>query len=199
MKNHFKEIHHSALFSLHSRGFTLIELLVVIAIMATLVVVLLPQLNKFNRSQTLQTAAAKLQSDFRAAQNNASSGVECRPSVKASDWHLLVVNSSGYKVEPTCTGATPITHALPTGVKIYSVKLNTCSEITATGNGSNLANFGVIYKNISAGVTFQSADLGCPISSATNQLILKLILDDDVSKYMKVIVEKGGSVYLSSN
>lgn len=181
------------------KGFTLIELLIVVTIMAVLVVVLLPQLNSFNRSQALGAAAAAMQTHFRVSQSNALNGVECKPGVPAVDWRLLLTNSSSYRIEPSCTGPTPTSYFIPEGIKIYSVQLDTCSEILATGDGSNLKDFGIIYNNISGGATFKSSDVGCPVSSTTSQLTIKLILENDASKFLKVVAGKGGSIYLNSN
>lgn len=178
-------------------GFTLVELIVVIGIIAVLTVFIIPEFNTFNRNRSLQDSASELQSNIRVTQNNASSGVTCSGGVKASDWRLLVVNSLSYQIIPTCGGATAKVYTLPWGVTIYSVQFNTGAELVASGNGANLGNFGVAFANVSAVAKFLSGNVGYPVTSSTEQLIIKLIRDGDSSKYQRVIIEKGGSIYLN--
>lgn len=190
------------------KGFTLIELLVVIAIIAVLVGILLPQFSNYNRYQALQSSASQLQSNLRLAQNNALSGVECLPGTKAADWHLKFTDDSHYKVEadctllPTPTPGSQINSTLPSAVKLDRIILSGSgqSDCPTDANTDVIKDFAVLFSNVNGLVNFQSSSSsGCPISGTTEKMEFVLRLTDDTSKILKVIVERGGSIYLNSN
>lgn len=171
------------------KGFTLLEILAVVAIMATLVVVIVPQLTSFNKSQALDQGANQLQTALRTVQNNAQTGVVCTNNTdRASGWHLQFVDNSSYIIEPSCPAPTPVptTVSLPANVVIQSIMVDTC---TANTNSS------IQFSNVVGIVDF--VNTGCNIV-ANSKMIISLQLGTDTSRSVKVIMDKGGSVYVSS-
>lgn len=172
------------------RGFTLIELLVVIAIIGTLVTILLPQLNNFNRDQVLKNATADLRSNIKKTQNNASSGLNCNDAgVAATKWTIDFTNgASGYTITPTCSSGSSPPHSeqFPSGIKIRGINLGDCS----LGNSQQVS---VIFNNISSAIDFTTTDLGCPILG-TNKISIFLDNTNAVGG-TTVVIEKGGTVY----
>ncbi|MBI4037374.1 type II secretion system protein [Candidatus Daviesbacteria bacterium] len=186
-------------------GFTLIELLIVIAIMATLAVAILPQLNRYNQNQALQIEALRLQTALRAAQNNAGSGLKCNSGAKNTNWYLSFVSLSNntYTLRATCADnsmTTYVSYTIPPGVKLSTISAGGCS-IPINGLASGfLAAISIMFNNISADVTFNVAYYsGCPSFTNADKLVITLTQADNAENLKKVVVKKGGSIYLSSD
>lgn len=182
------------------RGFTLVELLVTIAIIGGLIIVLLPQINTFQRRQILGDSVAGLQSTLRSAQNNASSGVKCDSSGKVVKFWKVGFGTSSYTVESKCedgsTGTTK-TYRLPEGISVEGATLFTNSSTC----GISPSEAQVIFDNISANVGLISQDSGCPVSSNTAKMAVRLkevnscVTEVNSCVTMEVIIEKGGNIY----
>lgn len=180
-------------------GFTLIELLVVITIIASLAVLVFPQFGTFNKSSDLQNAAATLQTALRNAQNNATSGIVCWISTSAASSWNIKFDVSSYSLEATCVGSigagTPTPPAmakynLPKGVSISGIQFNGCSfPVLATDQPK------VIFANISGAISFESGSSDCPVGFSTTKMTVIL---SSSSGQKSVIIEKGGSIYVSS-
>lgn len=180
-------------------GFTLIELLVVIAIIGTLVAVLLPQLNNFNREQALKNAAADLKSNIRKTQNNAASGLNCNSNgLAATKWTLTFIQgASTYSIIATCSdlgnSLVSTSYSFPAGITIGGIKLGTC-QIIDPDPPVPPSKTSLIFNNISSAINFTTTNIDCPISPSTNSMTL--ILQDINSNTTKnVVIEKGGNVY----
>lgn len=174
------------------RGFTLIELLVVITIMAILVVVIVPNYGSYNNNQKLGDAARQLQTILRQAQNNAQTGTVCGNTARAIYWdvNLQTVhpNNGSYTIycdigDGTIPKGQSITLTLPTNITISNISIDTCSS----------ANISVQFKNVSSEITFIDNTGGCPDTTNTK---LKITLSLPGSTDKKVVVEKGGGIYV---
>lgn len=186
------------------RGFTLIELLVVVMMIAGVTALVLPQFSSFNRSQSVQNAAEELQSALRFAQSSASSGVQCDlTSTQASYWYLKFFDSSGYKIETTCSGSEvgPLTptptpsfikvYPFPSGVTVDKILIQTpllddCPQSPPQR---------ITFSNIAGAVRFPDTETDCSTQGVSSKLKITLKSGSDS---MSVIVEKGGSIYISS-
>lgn len=186
------------------KGFTLLELLVVIGIIASLMVILLPGFNAFNRSQTLKNTALELQTVLRKTQNHALSGVKCNSTTSAASWSIKFFNNTSYELETVCSSPavspTPAPslvarYSLPGGVSINGfVKDDGTSPCTLTLTSNPVR---IIFSNISAEVNFDDSNSGCLLKDAKKLTIL-LQLDSDTENSINVIVEKGGAIYVKS-
>jgi prepilin-type N-terminal cleavage/methylation domain-containing protein len=179
-------------FSLDKGGFTLIELLVVISIIVVFSAVLFPNLAQFRNLQKLQDATTQLQSDLRKAQNNAISGTVCTPSnALAFSWQLTLQDNKSYQILANCSaGATSSTSSLNADVSVEKVDFTGCSSIT-----SGFAGLGVSFANISGDRTFLGGT-SCTTTESTTSMTITLHLDTDTSKKSKVVVERGGAIYI---
>lgn len=172
------------------KAFTLIELLVVIAIIGTLIAVVLPQLNLFNRDQVLKNAAANLQSSIRKTQNNASSGLNCNGAgLAAKEWTInFAKDANSYTIAATCSDdnvGIGTTQQFPAGITISDIQFGTST--TSCNQAS------VMFKNISSAISFATTDVGC--SSLVGGSKTSIYLSNTVGTGTTVVVEKGGSVY----
>ncbi|MCL5783890.1 MAG: prepilin-type N-terminal cleavage/methylation domain-containing protein [Patescibacteria group bacterium] len=172
------------------RGFTLLEILAVVALMASLLVFVLPQLTQFNKIQGLQQGASQLQSDLREVQNNAISGVLCPDSTKASDWYLEFKNNNYYYLKPTCSPlVTTPQIGFPANVTIGTIYIDSCPV-------SPVNNLQIHFSNISGMVNF--GNIGSCIVSPNSIMTITLKITG-ISNTIKLIVEKGGAIYVSSS
>lgn len=169
-------------------GFTLVELLVVIAIIGTLLVVLLPQLNRFNNEQVLKNTAAELRSNIKKTQNNASSGLNCNNTgAAASQWKINFTKNAGiYAISATCAKGEPSTsrsELFPSGIKINDIQIDDVSYTSAS----------IIFDNISSAINF-TKESGSLLPNADT---IKIFLKDSnvVGIGSTVVLEKGGTVY----
>lgn len=183
------------------RGYTLLEVLVVVMMMAVFMVLAIPQFGKFNSSQVLQNTALEFQTALRAAQTNAGNGVKCNypAAAPSSQWHLSFLDQKRYKVEASCIGAgsgASTVYSLPSGVSFSGVAIEGCTE-----EKSSFSGYGVTFNNITAAVTYNVPNLSvCTSLALTNakRTVITLWLDDNHSLIKRIIVEKSGSIYLSS-
>lgn len=183
-------------------GFTLIELAVVVVIISTLMVLILPKLSLFSKSQALEDEASRLQTALRVAQNNAASGIKCNSTVPASNWYLKFADTTTYYLETVCSGSEvgaltptptpPVStrYAIASGISVKEIKLDSCT-ITAGSVGGVRASF----TNIASLVNLANA--GCPGDPA--KMTITLQINSDPGKTANVVVEKGGPIYVSSN
>lgn len=182
-----------------NKGFTLLELILVMALTATITAAMVPNLRNFNASQSLSDAASQMQSDLRQIQNSASSGLKCQINTATSWYFELAKDSSGvvktYNLGAICLNNevySPIAHALPSGIKINQIDLDTC-EVTLPGE---IDQFRVYYSNIFGRVSFASNALSCGLNFNPQQAILYLKSDADPSLVNKVILNNGGAIYV---
>lgn len=84
-----------------SRGFTLVEILVAISILALIGAISIPNLRRFNDTQTLQNATNDLARVLREAQSSANSRVSCSQTLVARNWAVRISGNS-YQLEASC-------------------------------------------------------------------------------------------------
>lgn len=179
-------------------GFTLIELLIVITIIAVLLVVFVPQFNKYSKSKVLKTTALELQTALRTAQNNAASGIKCGSSPPAS-WGLQFTNdpdSTSYKVlalnsdGTVNNGCIAKTYLLPADVSIISTNLpdtlGDCFPMRGTVINAS-------FSNVTSDVNISKCEI-----SETVKMVLTLQLKSDTDQTEDVVLEKGGAIYIGS-
>lgn len=190
----------------NSSGFTLIEMIIVIALMAGFIAVALPKMNSFNKEQFLPQAADALQEAIRVAQSNATSGVKCS-SEASTAWYFEFKSNPGpspysYVIGSTCSSLTPtpLPSPISSSVNVVLVDIDGCSPVP-----SNFSGMGVKFQNISGEVSFNQGLSGaCIVNQTDDQLAnakkmtITLQLGSDASKQAKIVVEKGGAVYVSS-
>ena len=182
------------------KGFTLLELIIVMGILAALSVVAIPQISHYNNDQSLQSAAADLQQSLRTAQSNALNGVVCsdNPSNLASSQWSLVLSDTSYTAQATCTAPTPSpwpvaassTKNLPADVQISGIWIDNTACGSVFGKG-------ISFSNISGNVNFNVTP-DCEVISSTQKMRIGLVLKDDPNKKIYVVIERGGSIYVSS-
>lgn len=180
-------------------GFTLVELLVVITILAGLVAATLPRLGEFQKTESLKNSALGLQSAFRLAQANASSGVKCNASEGSSKWSVQFIKSAdgtfSYLVSATCSsGAAGESKSspLPAGVTIKEIGLDGCLIPQAAVDGVKVS-----FAALSAKADLKNSSQ-CPATLNPAKMVITLQLLDQ-SGEVKLVVEKGGAVYVNSN
>lgn len=187
-----------------SYGFTLVELLVAVAIIGIITVAILPQFSTFNKGQTLQNEAARLQTALRVAQNNATSGLKCNTTTGALSWKVYLstytyTTSSicGGTISPTPTG-TSTSYTFPgitlSKIVISSITFDTCANNVIYQGAS------VVFSNISGQVSFET--VGCPansLASASKMTITLRSTDTNPYTYKDVVIERGGGIYVKSN
>lgn len=186
----------------NSSGFTLIEMIIVIALIAGFIAVALPRMNNFNKEQFLPQAADALQEAIRVAQSSATSGVKCSSEVSTA-WYFEFKSNPGpssysYVIGSTCSllTPTPVPSPISSSVNVVSVDIQGCSLIT-----SNFGGVGVIFQNISGGVSFlQGFTNNCSAVQLDKapKMTITLQLGNDASKQAKIVVERGGAIYVSS-
>lgn len=188
-------------------GFTLIELIVAMAIMAGLTAVMLPQMSRFRTQKALPDAAEQVQTAIRLAQSNATSGTICKGRKASGEWHFELKGKNSYTIDSTCSDYDPATPTpspeptiLPANVSIVGV--NICSPYPPTGSIADYSGFGVSFKSIDGTVSFLQPDgTSCPTTDALNaavKMTITLQLGTNASDQSKIVVEKGGAVYVSS-
>lgn len=131
---------------INNQGFTLAELLIVIIIIVSLTAFMLPKLSLFNRSQSLENEASKLQSALRVAQNNAASGIKCNSTTVASDWYIRFASNNSYFLESTCSGSSVVPTAVPTGaIQTLNLKVSGANDDATEerNNGNTYSGVGV--------------------------------------------------------
>lgn len=181
-----------------SSGFTLIEFLVVMAIIVSLVAVALPRMSGYNKDQALPQAADQLQSALRMTQTNATSGVKCLTEASQT-WYLTLNDQSSYAIGSTCqtTTPTPVPSPVSSSVNVVSVDIDGCSGPITSG----FAGVGVVFKNIIGSVSFlQGSSFNCSAAQLGNakKMTITLQLGSDAGKQSKIVVERGGAIYVSS-
>src|SRR5688500_16810591 len=91
-----------SLLSLRKRscqGFTLMELLIVIALLSLIMVFVMPNIKNIRDEQGLNSAALEFQSNIRATQNNALSGLKCSSSTQSAvNWQINLVDDKSYQI-----------------------------------------------------------------------------------------------------
>lgn len=194
------------------RGFTLLELIVVMGILAALSVLSIPQIFRYNDNQSLQSASSDLQQALRTAQSNALSGVICSSNysdLASSKWSLAFNNDAmSYKTEATCVDNTrnpapqviPSTKTLPAGVEISEIWIDSAycgSDINIPVNTSGKK---ITFDTISGRINFNDTNLppDCSILTSSKEMWVGLRLTEDISKKIYVVINKGGSIYVSS-
>lgn len=195
---------------MYVKGFTLLELIVVMGILAALSVLSIPQIFRYNDNQSLQSASSDLQQALRTAQSNALSGIICSdnyPDLASSQWSLLFTGSTTYKTEATCITPTPpspavvsSTKTLPAGVEISEIWIDSAycgSNINIPVNTSGKK---ITFDTISGRINFNDTNLppDCSILPSSKTMWVGLRLTDDISKKIYVVINKGGSIYVSS-
>ena len=177
------------------KGFSLLELMVVIIITASVVGVIIPQINRYNKLEVLQDAANQLQTSVKVAQNNAVSGVVCNntASGKANNWQLAITSSTTYQITASCqVGVTPpvTNYKLPEGVSINNSQVvfdGICNAAINAGSGLPKA----IFNNITGETNFHGGT-GCP-SVSYKKMAITLKHNSVANEPANVVIEKGSS------
>ncbi len=124
-----------------SKGFSLIELLIAISIVALVGTVAIPNLNKFSRSQELQTTASQVVDTLKGAQSSAQSRIRC-PRGEPSDTWIVTLSSDDYSLTAKClaTGDELLytKNYTPSGASGLTIKgtLNVCSSSPSEPNST---------------------------------------------------------------
>jgi hypothetical protein len=121
-------------------------------------------------------------------------------------WGIEFEDEKTYQATTSCSDQTvtpppPLSYQLPTKVKIASITLVIGTSDCQTDGKyftENPEKFAVNFNNISGEVNFKTGSTGCPVSVLTQKMIIALQWDTDAANLEKVIVEKGGAIYLGS-
>lgn len=183
-------------------GFTLVELVVVMGIMATLMAVILPRLGSYNKSQTVQAAAASVQSAIRTAQSNALNKVKCDAYNSSSKWHFgFRQGTTSYEVfseGENCYVPSFYTYNFPPGVTLSRIGLGDNDGSIRWSNMEGcgvftLSDLRVTFETLTGKVELKGACSGYPLTPATSSMIIELGQDLEQAQ---VVVEKGGAIYV---
>ncbi len=185
---------------MRGKGFTLIELIIVIAIMAAFMALVLPRFFNFNKSQDLQNEAESLKLALRTIQNNALSGVNKCTNARSSSWFIKILQRSSdnviyYQTGELCSDATTVLlepYYLTSDVSIDKVELKDCSTDLKTSSPQ------ISYNNISGAVTYNHSFAGCPITTSSTQMAVTLKSTADPDHPLKLTIDSGGSLVISS-
>lgn len=95
-------------FKLTKKGFSLVELLLSLSLIGLVVVVALPNLKGFSKTQEMDAAAASLVDILENAQSSASSHIQCPGGQASGNWNLvLTATTYTLNCQPAATTAVP--------------------------------------------------------------------------------------------
>ncbi|MBI2018653.1 prepilin-type N-terminal cleavage/methylation domain-containing protein [Candidatus Daviesbacteria bacterium] len=166
------------------KGFTLVELLVVISIMALLGVVAYANFKDFAQDQVVNKAIGQIQTAFRLAQANATSGVTCL-DLGGADWSVQI-RTDGTNVDLICGSSNSVVQTtILENVEVDSVGGSAC----APGSTSALP-LTVTYSKLSGTVKIDGSD-NCIDNSATVSVNFKNLKTSNTKTFT---ISKGGAI-----
>lgn len=181
-------------------GFTLLELLIVISILGVVLMVVLPNFKGIGEEQKLKSTASEIQTAFRTAQNNASSGVKCGSTDKSAPfWLVKALNSNTIQIKLVCPTPGNPNRELPYKTLNPSASIGSVNLYNASGAGCSLdiRDASVRFSNISASIDFTASSTSeCSASQITDAARMEIALLSSGSFTYKVVVDKGGGIYV---
>lgn len=181
---------------LPERGITLLEILVTIAIIASISVVVIPNLRKLNQSQDLENATADLVQHLRQAQANATAGVPCSADITTTGWWVkLDPVTNSYQLVASCHDlytppASPSPVPTPYDEVRSTLNLPGGVGITAINNndGSCPSN------NLEVSFSGSSVNFFCAGAALSSNPTTITLQDNRSLETKEIKIDKGGSI-----
>ena len=166
------------------KGFTLVELLIVISIMALLGVVAYANFKDFAQDQVVNKAIGQIQTAFRLAQANATSGVTCL-GLGGADWSVKI-RTDGINVDLICGSSNSVIQTtILENVEVGSVEGSGC-----TPHSTFALPLTITYSKLSGSVAIDGSD-NCIDNSSTVSVNLRNLRTSSTKTFT---ISKGGAI-----
>jgi type II secretory pathway pseudopilin PulG len=170
-------------FKLKSGGFSLVELLLSLSLIGLVVVVALPNLKSFSKTQEIDATAARLVDILENAQSSASSHIQCPGGQAAGNWSLVLgANDYTLNCKPSPTAAIPLPADQMVSTGAYKGDPNSATAFTAA-----------IDKCLPITFTFTNQQT-VALCSGSNALPVTITLSGGNADPKRIMVGTGGVV-----
>jgi prepilin-type N-terminal cleavage/methylation domain-containing protein len=170
-------------FQIKCRGFSLVELLLSLAIIGLVVVVALPNLRGFSKTQEVDAAAAKLVDVLENAQSSASSHISCPDGIVSSNWNV-VLNSGSFVLN--CLSSATSSVNQPALTSAYKSDPNSATTFTMSSNVCVPATTPIAF-------TFTNQQLAYQCTGASGNWPVRVTLTNGTSSRV-IVIEQGGVI-----